>query len=50
VFSPAAPSAISGTDPDCTPDVITGASSVPVMMTVNGWLTAPPWPSSTVAM
>ena len=30
--------------------VITGASLVPVMVTVTGWLTVPPWPSETVTV
>ena len=33
--------------PVCAPLVITGASLVPVTVMVTGWVTMPPWPSST---
>ena len=33
--------------PVCVPLVMTGVSLVPVTVIVTGWVTTPPWPSST---
>ena len=33
--------------PACSPLVMTGVSLVPVTVIVTGWVTMPPWPSST---
>ncbi|MNV92533.1 hypothetical protein D3C71_1871450 [compost metagenome] len=48
VFSPVALSVISVTAPLCTPEVMTGASLVPVITIVTVCVAVPPWPSSTV--
>ncbi|MGB3489626.1 MAG: hypothetical protein WBA62_16155 [Xanthobacteraceae bacterium] len=41
-------SATSATPPDCSPDVMTGASLVPWMVTEMVWVIASPSPSVTV--
>ena len=40
----------STTAPEVTAEVMVGVSLVPVMVTVTGWLTVPPWPSETVTV
>jgi len=47
-ISAAERSAHSVAEPDCAEEVITGASLVPVMVTVTVWVAVPPCPSLTV--